>query len=47
MKMVQLIANLEERFREAGLVYGHTTENAWDEAMWIVQSAAELRFYQF
>ena len=36
MLLNSLIDRLERRFNEAGLAYGHTTESAREEAIWIV-----------
>ena len=36
MTIGQLIDQVHERFAESNLSYGHGTDNAWDEAVYLV-----------
>lgn len=42
MTVLECIEQLEFRFRTAGLVYGHGSDNSWDEAVFLVLSACDL-----
>lgn len=42
MKLGQYIAEAAQRLEDADLAFGHGTDNAWDEAAWLVLHAAGL-----
>ena len=35
MKLIDLVRKAEQQLLNAGVVFGHGTDNAWDEAAWI------------
>ena len=35
MKLIDLVRKAEQQLLDAGVVFGHGTDNAWDEAAWI------------
>ncbi len=42
MKLIDLVRQTEQQLQEAGVAFGHGTDNAWDEAAWIVLWALGL-----
>lgn len=42
MKLMDLVRAAEQQLRDAGVAFGHGTDNAWDEAAWITLWALGL-----
>ncbi len=42
MKLIDLVRQTEQQLQDAGVAFGHGTDNAWDEAAWIVLWALGL-----
>ena len=42
MKLIKAIQTIETQFLDANLFYGHGTDNAWDEAFYLVATILNL-----